>query len=185
MSQSLTSIMPLSLEHIEAQIYVIRDKRIMLDRDLALLYGVETKQLKRQVRRNQNRFPSDFMFELTNEEFAYWRSQNVTSNADKMGLRYTPYAFTENGIAMLSSVLTSQKAIQVNIQIMRVFTTLRKQALTQLELLKRLDEIDQLLLNQNQVNARNEAHINLIFDTIKQIIDPELPTKKQYGFIAD
>src|SRR6478735_6563721 len=104
------------------KIYLIRNQKVMLDRDLAELYGVETKQLKRQVNRNIERFPSDFMFELTKIEFENWRSQFGTSNhADKMGLRYAPYAFTEYGVLMLSSVLNSEKAIQTNILIMRIF----------------------------------------------------------------
>ena len=103
------------VERIVAKIYLIRDTKVMLDRDLAELYGVETRTLKQAVRRNIKRFPPDFMFELTKEEFANWRSQIVMSNADKMGLRHPPMAFTEQGVAMLSSVLKSDRAIQVNI----------------------------------------------------------------------
>jgi hypothetical protein len=99
------------------KIYMIRGLKIMLDRDLAELYGVETKRLKEQVKRNRERFPVDFMFELTDSEFTNWRSQFATSNSDKMGLRYKPFCFTEHGVLMLSSVLNSTKAIQVNIQI--------------------------------------------------------------------
>lgn len=112
------------------KIYMMRGKKIMLDRDLAELYGVETKQLKRQVRRNIDRFPEDFMFELNEEEFRNWRGQFGTSNtSDKMGLRYAPYAFTEQGVAMLSSVLNSKIAIEVNIRIIRIFTKLREMML--------------------------------------------------------
>lgn len=104
-----------SQETIEQKILLIRGHKVMLDRDLARLYGVETKYLKRQVRRNIDRFPPDFIFELSQDEFSDWRCQFVTSNpADKMGLRYRPYAFTEHGILMLSSVLNSKKAIQIN-----------------------------------------------------------------------
>ena len=106
-------------EAIISKICLIRGQKVMIDRDLAELYGVETKQLKRQVRRNIDRFPEDFMFELSEEEFQEWRSQFGTSNeGDKMGLRYAPYVFTEQGVAMLSSVLNSESAIKVNIQIM-------------------------------------------------------------------
>jgi len=104
-------------ERIMDKIYLIRDQKVMLDRDLAELYGLETKVLKQQVRRNLSRFPEDFMFELTNEELENWRSQFVTSNSDRMGLRYSPMVFTEHGVLMLSSVLNSKIAIGVNIQI--------------------------------------------------------------------
>ncbi|HEV7232297.1 MAG TPA: ORF6N domain-containing protein [Bacteroidia bacterium] len=114
-------------EKILNHIYFVRGEKVILDRDLASLYGVETKYLKRQVNRSRARFPKDFMFELTKAEFENWRCQFGTSNSsDKMGLRYTPYAFTEQGVAMLSSVLNSEKAISVNIQIIRIFTKFRK-----------------------------------------------------------
>ncbi len=110
---------------IEKMIYVVRGQKVMLDSDLAELYGVETKMLKRAVKRNIGRFPSDFMFEFTKEELINWRYQFGTSNKEKMGLRIPPFAFTENGIAMLSGVLSSDRAITVNISIMRTFTKLR------------------------------------------------------------
>jgi hypothetical protein len=116
----------LSEETISNKIYFIRNQKVMLDRDLAILYGIETKVLKQAVKRNLSRFPEDFMFELTKSEFENWRSQFVTSNSDKMGLRYVPMAFTEHGVLMLSSVLKSDKAIQTNIQIMRIFTKVRQ-----------------------------------------------------------
>jgi len=120
----MTCIIP--IENITGSIYLIRGKKDMLDRDLANLYGVETKRLKEQVKRNIERFPEDFMFELSKSELLNWRSQFATSNRDKMGLRYRPMAFTEQGVAMLSSVLRSKTAIQVNIQIMRAFTKIRQ-----------------------------------------------------------
>lgn len=102
-----------------SKIYVIRDQKVMLDRDLAELYGVETKVLKQAVRRNMTRFPEDFMFEMTKEELENWRSQFVTSKEDRQGLRYMPFCFTEQGVTMLSCVLNSERAIHVNIQIIR------------------------------------------------------------------
>ena len=105
-----------SVEQITGRIYFIRGQRVMLDRDLSELYGVETKRLKEQVRRNIERFPDDFMFMLSKSEITSWRSQFATSNRDKIGLRYSPMVFTEQGVAMLSSVLRSKSAIQVNIQ---------------------------------------------------------------------
>ena len=131
------------IQRIEKKIYLIRKHKVMLDKDLAELYGVEVKNLKRQVRRNIDRFPLDFMFQLTEEEFKNWRCQIVTSNSgDKMGLRYKPYAFTENGVAMLSSVLNSERAIEVNIRIMRVFTNLRQMLTTHADLKRKMDAIE-------------------------------------------
>ncbi|MFH0984390.1 MAG: ORF6N domain-containing protein [Candidatus Omnitrophota bacterium] len=134
---------PLNLNAIASGIYLIRGKKVMLDRDLAVLYGVSTKHLKRQVRRNRNRFPEDFMFELSDEETRIWRRQFGTSNLkDKMGLRYSPFAFTEHGILMLSSVLNSEKAAQINIAIMRVFLRLREMIMTNSALALRLERVD-------------------------------------------
>ena len=112
--------------NISAKIVILRGKQVMLGRDLAELYEVETKVLNQAVKRNSRRFPSDFMFQMTESEFENWRSQIVTSNADKMGLRYAPYVFTEQGIYMLATVLKSDVAIDVNIAIMRTFTKLRE-----------------------------------------------------------
>ncbi|WP_236582090.1 ORF6N domain-containing protein [Sphingobacterium spiritivorum] len=116
----------LSDEVLIDKIYLIRGQRIILDRDLAQLYNVETRVLKQAVRRNIDRFPEDFMFEMSDRELQDWRSQNVISNSDKKGLRYSPFCFTEQGVAMLSSVLNSKPAIHINIQIMRIFTRLRQ-----------------------------------------------------------
>src|SRR5687768_7370083 len=114
-------------ERIVSQIYIIRGKKVMLDRDLAELYDVETKVLNQAVRRHARRFPEDFMFQLTKDELEYWRSQFVTSNpAGKMGLRRQPRVFTEQGIAMLASVLNSERAISVNIAIVRTFVRMRE-----------------------------------------------------------
>lgn len=111
-------------EIIENKIYLIRGRKVMIDRDLAFLYEVETRVLNQSVRRNQERFPDDFMFQLTNEEAKSWKSQIVISNKERMGLRKRPLAFTEHGILMLSSVLNSRRAVQVNIAIMRAFVKL-------------------------------------------------------------
>ncbi|WP_232727156.1 ORF6N domain-containing protein [Flavobacterium sp. 1] len=124
----------LSEETISNKIYFIRNQKVMLDRDLALLYGIETRVLKQAVKRNTSRFPEDFMFELNKSEFENWRSQFVISNSDKMGLRHLPMAFTEHGVLMLSSVLKSDKAIQTNIQIMRIFTKVRQMLLDTTEI---------------------------------------------------
>jgi len=127
------------VERIEKAILLLRGQKVMLDRDLAELYGVPTKRLNEQVRRNRTRFPEDFMFQLSREEFEDWRSQVATSNpAAKMGLRRRPYAFTEQGVAMLSSVLNSDRAIEVNIAIMRAFVKLREILATHKDLARKL-----------------------------------------------
>ena len=117
-------------EVVERKIYVVRGQKVMMDRDLATLYNVDTRRLKEQVRRNIDRFPADFMFEMTDDELAEWRSQFATSNREVMGLRKRPFVFTEHGVLMLSSVLNSKTAIAVNIQIIRVFTRMRELLLT-------------------------------------------------------
>ena len=152
----------------------------MIDRDLATLYGVETKYLKRQVRRNQGRFPEDFMFRLTKEEFENWRSQFVTSNSDKMGLRYPPYVFTEQGVAMLSGVLNSQRAINVNIQIMRIFYKMRQLISSHQELMNRLDQIEKKLEGQSE-------EIVVLFECFKGLMKEkeqrlDLADRKRIGF---
>jgi len=142
----------------------------MLDRDLSELYGVETKQLKRAVRRNIDRFPSDFMFELTKDELENWRRQIGTSNSDKMGLRYKPMAFTEQGVAMLSSVLNCKRAIQVNIQIIRTFTKLRQVLSDNKELRKEFEELKQI----------TDERFQIVFETLDQLINIENKPKKIY-----
>lgn len=152
----------LSEETISNTIYYIRGQKVMLDRDLALLYGIETKRLKEQVKRNISRFPEDFMFELTKQEFSNWRSQFATSNSDKMGLRYTPMAFTEHGILMLSSVLNSDKAIQTNIQIMRIFAKVRQMLFDTTEMKLDIAQIQKKLENQGK-------NIELVFSYLDEL----------------
>jgi hypothetical protein len=155
------------------KICLIRDQKVMLDRDLAKLYGVETKLLKRQVRRNIDRFPKDFMFELTKEEFDNWRSQNGSSNSsDKMGLRYSPMVFTEQGVAMLSSVLNSPTAIKVNIQIIRVFTRMREMLTDTLNIKLDIEEIKKKLSHQNK-------NIELVFTFLDELIEKKENQRKR------
>ena len=149
-------------ESILSKIYIIRKKNVMLDRDLAELYGVETKNLKRQVRRNELRFPEDFMFELNEEEFENWRRQFGTSNEDRMGLRYRPFAFTEEGVAQLSTVLNSYRAIKVNIQIIRMFTKMRSFVLSNKEILRKLDDIERQYYD-------HDKKIEAIFSYLKKL----------------
>ncbi len=150
-------------EIIEKKIFLIRDLNVMLDRDLAELYGVETKYLTRQVRRNIERFPEDFMFQLTREEFL--RCQNVTSSWG--GRRYLPYVFTEQGVAMLSSVLNSKRAIQVNIGIMRVFVNIRKLVSTNKGILSKLNQLEDKV-------QLHDKEIKTIFEVIHSLPDTKL-----------
>ncbi|MDD5584343.1 MAG: ORF6N domain-containing protein [Candidatus Omnitrophica bacterium] len=167
------------LEVIEQKIFLIRGQKVMLDRDLARLYGVETKYLKRQVRRNIDRFPSDFMFELSGEEFKNWRCQFGTSNpADKMGLRHSPYVFTEHGILMLSSILNSEKAIGVNIVIMRVFVKLREMVLTNKDFALRLQKLEHTVEEQGK-------QIHAIFEIVRKVMTVEEKPKRRIGFHAE
>jgi hypothetical protein len=160
---------------IESKIYLLRGKKVMLDRDLATLYGVETRTLNQAVRRNINRFPEDFMFQLTTEEMENWKSQIVISNKEKMGLRKRPYAFTENGVAMLSSVLSSERAVEVNIQIMRTFTRLREMILTHKELAHKLAQLERKI-------GKHDDEIKTIFNAIRQLMVPPEPKKRKIGF---
>lgn len=144
----------------------------MLDRDLAALYGVATKVLKQAVRRNIDRFPKDFMFVLNAAEFTNWRSQFGISNADRIGLRYPPMAFTEHGILMLSSVLNSQRAVKVNIEIMRAFVKLRRMLASNAELSRRLDELER----------KYDTQFKVVFDAIRSLMLPTRMKRKQIGF---
>jgi hypothetical protein len=165
----------LAPEMIERRILLLRGKKVMLDRDLAFLYGVETKALNQAVKRNCKRFPQDFMFQLTKSEFEDWKSQFVTSNSERRGLRKTPFAFTEQGVAMLSSVLKSDKAIEVNIQIMRTFTKLRELMLTHKDLHQRIDALEK----------KYDKKFRNIFEVIKQLIElPPPEPKLPIGFHA-
>ncbi|MDI6687508.1 MAG: ORF6N domain-containing protein [Desulfobacterales bacterium] len=164
-----------SVETIVSKIYIIRGLKVMLDRELAELYEVETAQLKRAVKRNIDRFPKDFMFELTKKELDHWRCQFGTSNSDKMGLRYKPMAFTEQGIAMLSSVLNSKRAIQVNIQIIRTFTKLRHALFDNEDLRKELSELKQI----------TEDRFRVVFETLDQLLAVEFKPKKKIGFTVE
>ena len=161
-----------SIENITGLIYRIRSKKVMLDRDLAELYGVETKRLKEQVRRNIERFPEDFMYELSKDEYDNLRSQIATSSWG--GARYLPMAFTEHGVLMLSSVLKSDRAIQVNIQIMRAFTKLRHFIFDNAELRKEIDEL----------RADTDGKFRIVFETLDQLLTIENKPKKKIGFTA-
>lgn len=157
---------------LEQSIHSFRGQRVMLDADLAALYGVETRALVQAVQRNRDRFPGDFMFQLTKEEFDGLRSQDVISNVGRGGRRYPPYAFTEQGLAMLSSVLRSERAIQVNIEIMRAFVRLRQMLAANSELAVRLDELEQ----------RYDRQFKAVFDAIREMMAPPQPPRRRLGF---
>ena len=158
---------------IERKIYLIRSKRVMLDVDLAALYGVETRALIQAIKRNISRFPEDFMYQLNKEEGELLRSQFVTSKG-RGGRRYLPYVFTEQGVAMLSSVLNSERAIQVNIQIMRAFTKLREMLSSNAELRKKIEEMEK----------KYDQQFKVVFDAIKKLLEPPEGPKKKIGFHA-
>jgi len=171
--KSKTSLIP--QETIEDKILLIRGKKVILDRDLAVLYGVETKQLTRQVRRNIDRFPDDFMFQLTREEYNELLRCQIGTLKRGQHSKYLPYAFTEHGILMLSSVLNSKKAIQVNIQIMRTFVKLRQILSTNKELVHKLSQLE-------RKTEKHDAEIQAIFKAIRQLMTPPEKPKKQIGY---
>jgi hypothetical protein len=158
-------------EVIEQKILVIRGQKVMLDTDLAQLYQVEVKHLKRQVKRNIDRFPDDFMFELIQEEYQSLRRQFGTLKRGEHS-KYPPYAFTEQGVAMLSSVLGSKQAVQVNIMIMRTFVKLREMIASHKDLAKKLDELEKKYDEQFQV----------VFEAIRQLMAPPENTNRKIGF---
>jgi hypothetical protein len=162
-------------EVIENKIYLIRGQKVMLDFNIAELYSIPTKRLKEQVRRNRKRFPEDFMFELTTDEFYQLRSQFATSKTGRGGTRYKPFAFTEQGVAMLSSILNSDRAIQVNIAIMRTFVKLRNLLATHEDLKKKLYELERKY-------EKHDEQIKLVFDAIRELMDPPKKPKREIGF---
>jgi hypothetical protein len=164
----MTELIP--IEIIEREIYLIRGHKVMLDSNLAQLYAVPTKRLNEQVRRNLRRFPADFMFQLTDEEVSPLRSQIATSK--RGGRRYLPYAFTEQGVAMLSTVLNSERAIEVNILIMRAFVRLRGMISSHKDLARRLDALEK----------KYDARFRVVFDAIRELMRPPERPKGKKGF---
>jgi phage regulator Rha-like protein len=167
-------------EIIVSKIYNIRGKKVMLDRDLAELYMVETKQLKRAVRRNIERFPDDFMFELSKEELENWRYQIGTSNIEKMGLRVKPFAFTEYGLLMLASVINSERAIHINIQVVRIFSRMRTMIESHKDILNKLE-----ILEKKDIEL--DEKVSLIFEYLKELEqtnqeETDFNKRKQIGF---
>ena len=172
-------LIPYSEDSIAPVIYYVRGEKVMIDRDLAMLYGMETRRVKEAVRRNIGRFPTDFMFELSDEEFQNWRSQFATSNSERMGLRYNPMVFTEQGIAMLSSVVNSPRAIEVNIAIMRTFVKMRKLMLQNVELSERLRELEETVTANF---SEHDEKFELIFQAINQLTQKRNEPRRPIGF---
>jgi phage regulator Rha-like protein len=172
--QPPASTQALPAERVEQRIFMLRGHRVMLSTDLAELYGVEPRALVQAVKRNIARFPADFMFQLTKEEFADLKSQIVTSSWGGLR-RATPYAFTEQGVAMLSSVLKSERAIMVNIAIVRAFVKLRAILASHKELARKLEELEQ----------RYDAQFKVVFDAIRQLMTPPERPRRRIGFHAE
>lgn len=167
-----------SEEIIINKIYLVRGHKAMLDRDLAEMYGVETRVLNQAIKRNEKRFPADFMFQMTSEELSDWKSQNVISNKEKMGLRKPPNVFTEQGVAMLSSVLNSETAIEVNIQIIRTFTRIRQMLSEHTELRLEVEKIKKKLDNQDK-------NMEVVFQYLDELLekkDQPKPERKSIGY---
>ena len=159
-------------ERIETKIFVFRGVKVMMARDLAILYGVEMRALNQSVSRNKDRFPDDFMFQLTKDEIAILKSHFVISSSDWGGTRYAPYVLTEQGIAMLSSVLKSKRAIMINIQIIRTFTKLREM----------IHESDSLRLKLEALEKRFDEQFKVVFDALRRIFVTEDNPKSEIGF---
>ncbi|HTF03678.1 MAG TPA: ORF6N domain-containing protein [Bacteroidia bacterium] len=153
------------------QIHYLREQKVMFDFDLAVLYGVETKRLKEAVRRNQSRFPEDFMFEMSQKEFQNQRTQNASFNT----LKYKPFCFTEQGVAMLSSVLNSERAIEVNIRIIRVFVKMREMVSAHKDILLKVEQIENLVNDHDQ-------HLQNIFKALKQLLNPRKKARVKIGY---
>ena len=162
------------------KIYLIRGQKVMLDSDLAELYGTETKVLKQAVKRNIDRFPDDFIFELTQKEFESLRSQIVTSKKGRGGARYLPLAFTEQGVSMLSGVLNSETAVRVHIQIIRVFAKMRELLLTHKDILLHPDSYREEKIEKKLTG--HDEDIQLIFQYLKQLLNPPQPPRRKIGF---
>jgi hypothetical protein len=169
------------ITQIKNMIYEIRGQKVMFDRDLAALYGVELKVMNQTVKRNIGRFPSDFMFQLTDEEWDCLRSQIVTSNNKRGGRRYAPYVFTEQGVSMLSSVINSERAIEVNINIMRTFVKLRHYVLSKSDTNEQIAELRKLLMLYIE---KNDKRVNDIIIALNNLIEHPPKTKK-IGFNAE
>ena len=179
-SKSNNRIVLLSDQRIINKIYLIRGKKVMLDKDLAELYQVQTRDLNKAVKRNVKRFPDDFMFQLTRQEAENLMFQIGTSSWG--GTRKLPSVFTEQGVAMLSSVLNSSTAINVNIRIIRIFTRIREALFTNKDILLKLEHLEKKILKQDEQTKKHEGEIQLIFTTLKKLLGPPIEPRKKFGY---
>jgi len=173
--RQMTKSLTLPDEVVISKIYLVRNHKVMLDIDLAELYNVETGRLNEQVKRNLDRFPVDFMFQLTNKEWESLRSQIAISKKGRGGRRYTPFVFTEHGVLMLSSVLNSKRAIQVNIQIMRIYTKLKGMLLTHKDILLKLEKLE-------RKTNKHDGNFKTVFDFLKELLKPRTKPMRRIGF---
>ena len=160
---------------LNSYIHIIRGKHVILDKDLATLYGAETRTLNQAVKRNLDRFPEDFMFQINEKEFTNLRSQIVISNIERGGRRFMPFVFTEQGIAMLSSVLNSKQAIQVNIHIMRAFVKMRRLTLSIVDVRRKIDNMEN----------KYDSQFKIVFDALRGLLAPEPKNRNSIGFVKE
>jgi hypothetical protein len=171
----MKNLIQIPTERIIGRIFYIRGKKVMFDSDLAKLYGVETRVLNQSIKRNKERFPEDFMFQINKEEFKIWKSQIVISKSKKMGLRKLPLVFTEEGVAMLSSVLKSDKAIQINIQIIRTFSKIREMVSSNKELREKIEKLERKYEGHDKKFAA-------VFDAMRDLFTEKAKPKNEIGF---
>jgi hypothetical protein len=167
-------------EIIISRIHLIRNEKVMMDKDLAELYGVTTGNLNKAVKRNLSRFPSDFMFKLTNKEFENLIFQNGIASWG--GTRSNPYAFTEQGVAMLSSILKSRRAVSVNIHIVRVFIRMRQVLLTHKDILLKVERLEKRIMKQDGQLKKHEKEMQMIFTALKELLNPKTEPQRKIGF---
>jgi ORF6N domain-containing protein len=183
------TISPVPTERIERAILVLRGHKVMLDADLATLYGVETRVLVQAVKRNLERFPKDFMFQMTNQELMIWRSQIVMSNPGaKMGLRRPPFAFTEHGALMAATVLNSRRAVEMSLYVVRAFVRMREVLATHKELAKKLETLEKkteaLALRHDALAATTRAQFKEVIEALRALMTPPEPRKRPIGFVT-
>jgi hypothetical protein len=187
----MTAVEMLAPEAITLRIATVRGQRVIVDADLAALYGVETKRFNEAVKRNLAKFPADFMFTLTAEEFAALRSQFATSNTEnpgRGGRRYAPRVFTEHGALMAATILNSPRAVEISIYVVRAFVRLRELAATHGDLAKRLDELEQkteaLAMNHDTFSRNTRNQLKQVFDALRELMTPSDPPKRPIGFVT-
>lgn len=171
----MNNLVQIPEEVIIHKIYLIRDRKVMIDRDLSELFGVETKRLKEAVRRNLNRFPADFMFEMNARELEQWRKEHLSEEEDKFGLRYAPFCFTEPGVTMLACILNSDIAVEMNIRIIRVFTGMREMMMGNKDVLLKMELLEKQVVD-------NSMDIRSIFQVLKELITPPTAPVRKIGY---